>query len=78
MVYIYNILANSHLRRDFPRPPGEWRRRRHLWVPAARIWETAAFGGGEREKKKQRKKKFEAPWAPDIWGAGGPLVGASV
>ena len=28
-------LANSRLRWDFPRPPGAWRRRRHLWVPTA-------------------------------------------
>ena len=58
-------LANSRLRRDFPRPPGEWRTRRHLWAPSAPIWETTAFGGGKRIKKKKN------------WGAGGAPVGPS-
>ena len=31
----FRKLANSRRRRDFPRPPGAWHLRRHLWVPSA-------------------------------------------
>ena len=55
--YIYS--QNTRLRRVFPRPPGEWRLRRLRC-------ETAAFGGGERERKTKK-----------IWGAGGAPAGAS-
>ena len=42
-------------------------------VPAAPIWGTAAFGGGETKKK----KRIGAPWAPYIWGTEGAPAGAS-
>ena len=40
----------------------------------APIWETAAFGGGERIIK---NKEIGAPWAPHFWGAGVAPVWAS-
>ena len=35
-IYIYR-LVNSRLRRDFPRPPGEWRLQHHLWAPSPQM-----------------------------------------
>ena len=52
--YVYKyILANSRLRRDFPRPPG---------ATFGRLWQPF----GERQVK---DKKFRAPRAHHIWVA---------
>ena len=57
----------------FPRPPGEMRLRRHLWAPPMPIWETAAFGGGERSiKKKLQKNNWGTMGTPYLGRRGHP------
>ena len=48
LLALYYYLRNTHLRREFPRRLGERCLRRHLW-------ESTAFGGGERKKKLGRQ-----------------------
>ena len=44
---------NSLLRRDFPRPPGEWRQGRHLWVPSATPLGASGFHLGNRRLRRR-------------------------
>ena len=64
------ILANSRLRRDFPRPPGPWL---NLWAPPApplgRLRRPSGQPPPSAAVKEIKKKK--------IWGDGGAPVGAS-
>ena len=74
----YYILANSSLRRDFPRPPapplGAFGA--PVGVPAVPIWETAAFGGGERSNK--LKLIWGTTGAPYLGNRGRPGRGVSL
>ena len=73
-VYIY-ILANSCLRRDFPRPPRAWRPGRHLWAPSAppsgHPWRPFGQPPPSAAVKENKTKKFGAPLPPQISGASG-------
>ena len=70
LITLFDNSRNTHLWRDFPRPPGERRRRRHLWSPSAPTLSAVGanlgnpFGGGERIME------IGAPWATLIWGGG--------
>ena len=47
-------------------------------APTAPIWETAAFGGGERNGLNNNKKiKIVTPRARHIWGTAGAPVGSA-
>ena len=67
-IVIYK-LAKYSPSAGFPSPSGGV-------VPSGPIWETAAFGGGERNEKKKKKKTWGAMGA-HIWGVGAAPVGAS-
>ena len=70
---IYNS-RNTRLRRDFPRPPGERRRRRPRWVASGAHFGIRQNGFPkwvkecEKINKMRQKKKIDAPLAKPIRG----------